>query len=71
MIVRPHRKASPYFVSTMIEHMEFCGQISRSFNHRFEPVSDPERSMRSTTTIVAGPITTGMQVSLRIRACPI
>ncbi len=43
MIVQTASEGEPHFVSTMVEHMDFCGQIGRAIgNDRFEPVTDPE-----------------------------
>lgn len=43
MMIQTASEGEPHFVSTMVEHMEFCSQIGRAFgNDSFEPVSDPE-----------------------------
>jgi hypothetical protein len=43
MMVQTASEGEPHFVSTMIEHLELCGQIGRAFgNDSFEPVSDPD-----------------------------
>jgi hypothetical protein len=43
MIVQTAPDGEPHFISTMAEHMDFCGQIGRAFgNDAFEPVNDAE-----------------------------
>ena len=43
MIVQTAPDGEPHFISTMVEHMDFCGQIGRAFgNDAFEPVNDAE-----------------------------
>jgi len=41
MIVQTAPDGKPHFISTMIEHMDLCGQIARAFgNETFEPIED-------------------------------
>jgi hypothetical protein len=41
MIVQTAPEGEPHFVSTMVEHMDLCGQMARAFgNEQFEPL-DP------------------------------
>ena len=43
MMVQSAPAGEPHFISTMVEHMDLCGQIGRAFgNDAFEPISDPE-----------------------------
>jgi hypothetical protein len=43
MMVQTAPDGEPHFVSTMVEHMDFCAQIARAFgNDSFEPICDPE-----------------------------
>jgi hypothetical protein len=43
MMIQTAPEGEPHFISTMVEHMDFCGQIARAFgNDAFEPIRDPE-----------------------------
>jgi hypothetical protein len=43
MMVQTALDGEPHFISTMVEHMDFCGQIGRAFgNDTFEPINDAE-----------------------------
>ena len=43
MMVQTAPDGEPHFISTMVEHMDFCGQIGRAFgNDIFEPINDAE-----------------------------
>ena len=43
MMVQTAPEGASHFISTMVEHLDFCGQIGRAFgNDSFEPMSDPE-----------------------------
>jgi hypothetical protein len=43
MMVQSAPEGEPHFISTMLEHMDFCGQMARSFgNDTFEPIAPAE-----------------------------
>ena len=43
MMVQTAPDGEPHFISTMVEHLDFCGQIGRAFgNDTFEPIDDAE-----------------------------
>lgn len=43
MMIQTAAEGAPHFISTMMEHMEFCGHMARSFgNDAFEPIRPAE-----------------------------